>query len=118
MQITYQRGDDAASAHTVDAPVGQNLLEIAHRNGIELEGACECSVACSTCHVILDCDVFDALPEPCEDEDDMLDQAPGLTETSRLGCQVVVTEDMEGTVVELPMFTRNFYVDGHVPEPH
>ena len=115
VRITYERGDDI---RTIDAPIGENLLEIAHANKIDLEGACECSVACSTCHVILDYDVFDELPEPCEDEDDMLDQAPGLTETSRLGCQVVVTEAFDGTVVELPMFTRNFYVDGHVPEPH
>jgi ferredoxin len=63
-------------------------------------------------------EVFDELPESSEDEEDMLDMAFGLTETSRLGCQVIVTEEMEGMVVEMPKATRNFYVDGHVPKPH
>jgi len=76
-----------------------------------MEGACEGSIACSTCHVILDDDVYDSLPEPCEEEDDMLDMAPGLTESSRLGCQVFLTTAMDGIRVKLPMATRNFYVD-------
>jgi ferredoxin-2, mitochondrial len=88
------------------------------RHGIELEGACEGVCACSTCHVILEADVFDRLPEASEDEEDMLDQAFGLTASSRLGCQVVVTPDMDGITVQLPAATRNFYVDGHVPVPH
>jgi ferredoxin-2, mitochondrial len=90
----------------------------ARRHGIELEGACEGVCACSTCHVILEDSVFEQLPEPSEDEEDMLDQAFGLTATSRLGCQVVVTPDMDGITVKLPAATRNFYVDGHVPVPH
>ena len=69
------------SEQEVEAKVGQNLLRLAQKNGIELEGACECSLACSTCHVILEGDVFDQLEEPVEDEEDMLDQAFGLTET-------------------------------------
>lgn len=73
----------------MEAPVGRSLLEVAHDNEIELEGACEGSLACSTCHVVVeDEDLFDKLGEPCEDELDMLDLAFGLTETSRLGCQV------------------------------
>ncbi|GBG30158.1 Adrenodoxin-like protein, mitochondrial [Hondaea fermentalgiana] len=106
----------------VEAKVGQNLLRLAQKNDVPLEGACECSTSCSTCHVILEDDVFEGLMdagnEPTEDEDDMLDQAFGLTETSRLGCQVLIAEYMEGTKVQLPSATRNFYVDGHVPEPH
>ena len=70
------------------AAVGSTLLEAAHRSGIDLEGACEGSVACSTCHCILEHNIFESLEEPTEEEDDMLDQAFGLTETSRLGCQV------------------------------
>jgi ferredoxin-2, mitochondrial len=62
--------------------------------------------------------MYDSLPEPSEDEEDMLDMAFGLTETSRLGCQIIVTEQMDGTVLEMPKATRNFYVDGHVPQPH
>ena len=102
----------------VKGKVGMSLLEVAHRNNIDLEGACEGSIACSTCHVILDNGIFNALPEATEDEDDMLDMAFGLTPTSRLGCQVLLDETMEGMTVKLPEATRNFYVDGHVPQPH
>ena len=100
------------------AAVGTTLLEAAHRQHVDLEGACEGSVAGSTCHVILEPEVFDALEEASEEEDDMLDMAFGLTETSRLGCQCVITADMDNTTVQLPAATRNFYVDGHVPQPH
>eukprot|EP00499_Haloplacidia_sp_CaronLabIsolate_P001671 CAMPEP_0196781240 /NCGR_PEP_ID=MMETSP1104-20130614/9327_1 /TAXON_ID=33652 /ORGANISM="Cafeteria sp., Strain Caron Lab Isolate" /LENGTH=159 /DNA_ID=CAMNT_0042151463 /DNA_START=1 /DNA_END=477 /DNA_ORIENTATION=+ len=99
------------SRKEVVAKEGQNLLRIAHRNDIDLEGACECSIACSTCHVILDEESFDKLEEACEEEEDMLDQAWGLTPTSRLGCQVVVRRDLEGMVATLPKNTRNMYVD-------
>ena len=63
-------------------------------------------------------DLFDSLPEPSEDEEDMLDMAFGLEETSRLGCQIIVKEDMDGVTLKMPSATRNFYVDGHVPKPH
>ena len=106
------------SRTTVDAEVGENLLEIAHHAHIPLEGACEGSIACSTCHLIFSDEVYDELPEPLEDEDDMLDLAFGLTPTSRLGCQVIVTEDMAGQTVTIPAASTNFYVDGHVPTPH
>ena len=107
----------------VEAKVGENILRLAQRNDIALEGACEGVCACSTCHVILTDDFYDKLlddesTEPSEDEEDMLDMAFGLTSTSRLGCQVKVTEDMEGQEFRLPAATRNFYVDGHVPQPH
>jgi 2Fe-2S ferredoxin len=72
------------SAREVDAPLGLSVLEIAHRNKIDIEGACEGSLACSTCHVIVDPDWYDLLKEATEDEEDMLDLAFGLTVTSRL----------------------------------
>lgn len=103
---------------TVEAPLGKSLLEVAHSNEVDLEGACEGSLACSTCHVILEERVYENLPEPTADEEDMLDLAYGLTPTSRLGCQVKVTEQMEGAKVKLPEATRNMYVDGHKPKPH
>mmetsp|Transcript_22228 Transcript_22228/g.46171 ORF Transcript_22228/g.46171 Transcript_22228/m.46171 type:complete len:167 (+) Transcript_22228:88-588(+) len=103
---------------TVDAYVGQTLLQVAHTYKIELEGACEGVCACSTCHTIFSDDMYDSLPEPSEDEEDMLDMAYGLQPTSRLGCQIVLTEDMDGVEVQIPQATRNFYVDGHVPQPH
>eukprot|EP01041_Mallomonas_annulata_P010858 gene10858-22671_t len=98
--------------------VGMTLLTLAHANNIELEGACEGVCACSTCHVILEDDVYQSLPPPSEDEEDMLDQAFGLTSTSRLGCQVRLEEKHDGMLINLPSATRNFYVDGHVPKPH
>jgi len=69
----------------VDAPLGLSVLEIAHRNDIDIEGACEGSLACSTCHVIVDAEWYELLKEASEDEEDMLDLAFGLTATSRLG---------------------------------
>ena len=103
---------------TVEAAVGDNVLRLAQRHDIPLEGACEGVVACSTCHCILDDDLFNALEPPSEDEEDMLDQAFGLTATSRLGCQLTVDKSYQGTTFTLPEATRNFYVDGHVPKPH
>ena len=76
---------------------------------------CERSIACSTCHVILDEDVYYQLDEPSDAENDMLDLAFGLTDTSRLGCQVYVTKALDGMVVQLPAATRNMYVDGAKP---
>jgi len=91
----------------VDAPIGLSVLEIAHRNDLDLEGACEGSLACSTCHVIVDPEWFDLLKDPTEDEEDMLDLAFGLTRTSRLGCQILITEELDGLTVTLPQGSRN-----------
>ncbi|XP_012889392.1 PREDICTED: adrenodoxin-like protein, mitochondrial [Dipodomys ordii] len=81
-------------------------------------GACEASLACSTCHVYVSAAHLDLLPPPEEREDDMLDMAPLLQENSRLGCQIVLTRELDGAEFTLPRITRNFYVDGHVPKPH
>jgi 2Fe-2S ferredoxin len=91
----------------VDAPVGLSVLEIAHKHGIDIEGACEGSLACSTCHVIVDADWYELLKDASEDEEDMLDLAFGLTKTSRLGCQIIMTEEFDGLTVKLPQATRN-----------
>uniref|UniRef100_A0A0A9X6E7 Adrenodoxin-like protein, mitochondrial n=1 Tax=Lygus hesperus TaxID=30085 RepID=A0A0A9X6E7_LYGHE len=85
---------------------------------VYLEGACECSLACSTCHVILDSTFFTKTPEASEEEEDLLDQASCVTETSRLACQITLQEHHNGLSLELPKFSRNFYVDNHVPQPH
>lgn len=183
IHITFLQPDE--TKRTVDARVGETILITAHRNEIDLEGACEgrknrilgCSsgcmlpqrtamniattensrhstvlshtylfslslsfsvsmttilcdkfvlhtppstgvCACSTCHLIFPHKIYDTLPEPSEEEEDMLDMAFGLTETSRLGCQVIVTKEMDGMLLQMPKATRNFYVDGHVPKPH
>ena len=99
--------DPDGTRHEVEAPVGLSMLEVAHRNGIDIEGACEGSLACSTCHVIVDPADYDRLEEVSEDEEDMLDLAFGLTKTSRLGCQIVMTEELDGLTVRLPSGTNN-----------
>jgi ferredoxin, 2Fe-2S len=91
----------------VDAPLGLSVLEIAHKHGVDIEGACEGSLACSTCHVIVDPEWYAVLKEASEDEEDMLDLAFGLTKTSRLGCQIVMTPELDGLTVKLPAATRN-----------
>ena len=110
VQLYFQFAKDENKVEVL-AREGESLLEVAHNNGIDLEGACEASLACSTCHVILDSEIYASLEEPCEEEEDLLDLAYGLTHTSRLGCQVFVTRDMQQMVVKLPSATRNFYVD-------
>ena len=91
----------------VNAPVGKSILEIAQANNFDVEGACEGSLACSTCHVIVDRDWFEKLLPADEEEADMLDLAYGLTPTSRLSCQVVMCEELDGLVVNLPSETYN-----------
>jgi len=91
----------------VDAPLGLSVLEIAHKHGVDIEGACEGSLACSTCHVIVDSAWIGKLAKATEDEEDMLDLAFGLTATSRLGCQIVMTPELDGLRVKLPSSTRN-----------
>ena len=94
------------------------MLKAAHLEGVELEGACEEALACSTCHVLVDEHTFARLPEASEREEDLLDLAPCLTDRSRLACQIRVDEAMQDAVFTLPKSTLNFYVDGHVPQPH
>lgn len=95
----------------VEAPEGLSVLEIAHRNKVELEGACEGSLACSTCHLVVAQEWYDKLKPASEDEEDMLDLAFGLTSTSRLGCQIIFSKDLDGLVVSVPAATRNMAVD-------
>lgn len=91
----------------VEARIGDSLLDVAHEHGVDIEGACEGNMSCSTCHLIIDPGDYGRLPEPSEEEEDMLDLAFGLQPTSRLGCQIVVTEALDGLVVRLPASTRN-----------
>ena len=93
-----------------NVPVGTTVLEAAHSNDISLEGACEGSLACSTCHVIVDEKFYSKLDEASEDEEDMLDLAFGLSPTSRLGCQIVMTKELDGLTLVVPDETRNVSV--------
>lgn len=108
-KITFKLND--GTEKTVDAPNGISLLEVAHKNHIPLEGACEGSLACSTCHLIIDESFYKQLPPASDDEEDMLDLAFGLTHTSRLGCQIMVNDSLDGLKVALPSATRNMQVD-------
>jgi len=117
IKVTF-RDSKGKDIKTVEGNDGDDLLSIAHEYDIDLEGACEGSIACSTCHVILDPEKYDCLPEPSDDENDMLDLAFGLSDTSRLGCQVHLTKELDGMVATLPSATRNMYIDGHKPTPH
>ncbi len=104
-KITFIERD--GTRRELDVPVGLSVMEIAHQHDIDLEGACEGSLACSTCHVVVDAEDFDRLADPTEDEDDMLDLAFGLTLTSRLGCQIIMTEELDGLTVTLPAETHD-----------
>ncbi|MBL1378652.1 ISC system 2Fe-2S type ferredoxin [Zobellella iuensis] len=94
----------------VEAKLGETVLDVALRNGIDIEHACEKSCACTTCHVIVR-EGFDSLEESSELEDDMLDKAWGLEPESRLGCQARVAD--EDLVVEIPKYTVNMVSEGH-----
>jgi len=104
-KITFIERD--GTRRELDVPVGMSVMEVARRHDIDIEGACEGSLACSTCHVIVDPEWYGRLREASEEEEDMLDLAFNLTRTSRLGCQIVVTEELDGLVVQLPAATRN-----------
>jgi len=93
---------DGSLIKKVEAPVGATVLDVAHRFGIDIEGACGGQCACATCHVILPENLFDTLPKASDDENDMLDLAADLQPTSRLGCQIRVAEEFEGMEIKLP----------------
>ncbi|MDE3016163.1 MAG: ferredoxin family 2Fe-2S iron-sulfur cluster binding protein [Pseudomonadota bacterium] len=107
MTFVYPDGHEQA----VEVQNGVSVLEIAHKNSVPLEGACEGSLACSTCHVIIEPEWYGKLGEASEDEEDMLDLAFGLTPTSRLGCQILMSDALDGLRVKLPAATRNMMVD-------
>ena len=86
---------------------GMSVLQLAFEMGIDIEGACEGNMACSTCHVIVDKSFYNSLPAPSEEEEDMLDLATGLTPTSRLGCQIALEPSMQGMRLNLPKESRN-----------
>ena len=104
-KITFIHPD--GKEQVCDAPDGLSVLEVAHRNMIDIEGACEGSMACSTCHVIVDEEWYPKLEEPEEEEEDMLDLTFGLKRTSRLGCQIRMSADLDGLIVKLPVEHRN-----------
>jgi 2Fe-2S ferredoxin len=91
----------------LNAPADTPLLRVAQSAGLDMEGACEGSMACSTCHVVVEPEWYARLPQPSAAEEDMLDLTYGVTRTSRLACQIVLTPALEGLTVRLPSATRN-----------
>lgn len=98
VHFTTARGD----AVSAEAQPGDNLLRVAQAAGMALEGTCEGQMACSTCHVIVAPEWFDRLPEASEEEEDMLDLAAGVRRTSRLSCQIMLADELDGLAVTIP----------------
>ena len=94
-----------------EGAAGSRLLELAQAKGLPLEGTCEGQMACSTCHVIVDADWFGKLPAASTDEEDMLDLAADVARTSRLSCQIVLTEALDGLTVRIPGESRDMQRD-------
>jgi ferredoxin len=86
---------------------GDRLLELGQAAGMPLEGTCEGQMACSTCHVVIAREWFARLPRASEDEEDMLDLAAGVRPTSRLSCQIVLGDELDGIEVAIPGESRD-----------
>lgn len=100
VRVTFIQSD--GSKVPAEGAAGSRLLELGQAAGLPLEGTCEGQMACSTCHVIVARDWFDRLDPASDDEEDMLDLAAGVTRTSRLSCQIVLDEGMDGLEVTVP----------------
>ena len=87
---------------SVEAENGLSVMEIARDNDLDIEGTCGGSISCCTCHVIIDKDWFSIVGGPNPDEEDMLDLAMGLQPTSRLSCQIEVTNELDGLRMTIP----------------
>lgn len=85
-----------------EAQAGEVLLDVAQAAGMPLEGTCEGQMACSTCHIVVARDWFDRLPAASDEEEDMLDLAAGVTRCSRLSCQIVLTDELDGIAIHIP----------------
>ena len=100
LHIIFIEGN--STKKTAPAELGQTILEVARANDINIEGACGGNMACATCHLVVNQNWYNILPRPSIDESDMLELANGLTPTSRLGCQIKVTEELNGLILSVP----------------
>ena len=105
--VRFYRADGALDKEVEAAP-GQRLLDVAWAQREPLEGACEGVMACSTCHVIVEPDDFEKLPAATEEEEDLLDLAAHAGRTSRLACQIILTEDLHSLSVRIPPAAKNW----------
>ena len=99
--------DRDGTATEAEGEVGTSLLEVWQAAGMPLEGTCEGQMACSTCHVVVAREWFDRLEPASEEEEDMLDLAAAVTRTSRLSCQIELSEDLDGIEVRIPDESRD-----------
>lgn len=95
---------------SADSEPGSNLLDVAQGAGMPLEGTCEGQMACSTCHVIVAGDWFGKLQPATADEEDMLDLAAGVAQTSRLSCQIELTEALDGIEIHIPKVSNDMQI--------
>ena len=105
--VRFFRSDGTLDKEVEAAP-GQRLLDVAWAAKEPLEGVCEGVMACSTCHVIVESEDFDRLPPASEEEEDLLDLASHATRTSRLACQIILTEEMKSLSVRIPPGATNW----------
>ena len=105
--VRFHRTDGTLDVEVAAEP-GQRLLDLAWKTGQPLEGACEGAMACSTCHVIVDSKDFEKLPPASEEEEDLLDLAAHVTRTSRLACQILLTDELDSLSVRIPPGARNW----------
>ena len=98
---------DGSEVREVEAPAGERLLWLAQAEGQPLEGTCEGQMACSTCHVVVDAKDFEKIPPASEEEEDLLDLAANVTRTSRLACQIWLTDALDTLTVRMPGASRN-----------
>ncbi|WP_188237697.1 2Fe-2S iron-sulfur cluster-binding protein [Sphingopyxis sp. LK2115] len=106
MRIVFVHADGKGRTEA-EAQPGDILLDVAQTHLMPLEGTCEGQMACSTCHVIVAKEDFGRLPPASEEEEDMLDLAAGARRTSRLSCQIMLTDDLDGLTVHIPAESRN-----------
>lgn len=95
---------------TAEGEAGTNLLALGQATALPLEGTCEGQMACSTCHVVIGAEWFGKLPAASEDEEDMLDLAAGVSATSRLSCQIELTDELDGLEVHMPDIWRDMQI--------
>ena len=106
-RVRFHKADGTLDKE-VEGKAGERLLDVAWAAGQPLEGACEGVMACSTCHVIVDAADFERLPPASEEEEDLLDIAAHVRRTSRLACQILLSEELETLSVRMPPASRNW----------
>ena len=105
--VRFLRADGSLNKE-VEGKSGDRLLDVAWAAREPLEGACEGVMACSTCHVIVDAADFETLPPASEEEEDLLDLAAHAARTSRLACQILLTDEIESLTVRIPASAKNW----------